>query len=323
MPDSKPETGRAPAGVDRELIARMVGRLGDRQTVEHKAGALAAALCEPLAEAIREAAGRTAAVSRNTIETGMRSDFEKKGIGKLISCAASIQGWCYDFALATEPRLAIAFADSLLGGGSDNIAKRPLSAVELDISIVLFEQVVSVLKRLVGADSATASTGSPAMAARREDEDEVPDVHAVLVTLQVAVGQTVAPLTLLLPQAAVLKTDIVPPEPEAVQPAPKVPDWTERLSRQVSRSDVMLKAHIRLERATLRAVSELKAGDVLAFADGHDVRVRLEANGRQLGWCELGRSGNRYMLRLRPAESPEDEFWRDMMGPSPAGPAQA
>lgn len=310
MPAPKQAAGGAAAGIDAELIARMTGRLGDRQTVEQKAGTLAAALCGPLAEAIRETTGLAVAISRNTVETGMRSGFEKKGFGKLVSCPASIQGWCFDFALTTSPELAIAFAESLLGGGADAVAKRPLSAVELDISIVLFEQVVSALKRLVGADTAAASTGAPSMAAPREEEDEAPDVHAVLVTLQVAIGRTVAPLSLLLPQAAVLKTDIVLPEPEAARPVHKVSDWTDRLSRQVSRSDVTLKAHIRLEPTTLGGIARLRPGDVLAFAGDREVSVRLEANGREVGWCELGRSGSRYMLRLKPAESLEDELLR-------------
>ncbi|HET7412691.1 MAG TPA: FliM/FliN family flagellar motor switch protein [Pararhizobium sp.] len=312
MAGKKPETGGKRAGADQTLVARMIGRLGDQQTVEQKAGALAAALCEPLAEAIRDTTGLAVSISRGPIETGLRSEFEAKGIGKLVRCPASIQGWCYDFSLATDARLAIAFAESLLGGGDGDVAERPLSMVELDISIVLFEETVAVLKRIAGAASAIASTGAPAVAAPRGEDDETPDVHAVVVTLQVNLGRITAPLALLLPQAAVLKTEIATPEPEASGPRPKAPEWTERLSRQVSSSDVTLKGHISLERTTLGAIARLQPGDVLAFADTHDVEVRLEANGRQLGWCELGRSGNQYMLRLKPAESLEDELMRGM-----------
>ena len=124
-----------------------------------------------------------------------------------------------------------------------------------------------------------------------------------MITLQVAFGGLSAPLRILLPQEAVLKATIVLPKPEGAA-ASDPPEWAESLTRQVRRSNVTLRARISLAPMTLGDIVRMKPGDVLPFADGHDVDVRLDANGRDLARCELGRSGSRYMLRLRPAGEP-------------------
>lgn len=300
----------SPQGLDKTLLARMIGRAGDPRTIRQKAATLAAALCGPLAERLGKVVGTEIGVDQPEVELGLHSALARKLDAGDLRCRAGIKDWCGDLELCTTAGMAIAFADRMLGGDGDGAVDRPLSPIEQDVSVVFFEQFLDALKTTVGKADSEASTGRPAAGAAMEDEEA--DNHFVMVVLQIAFGETHGPIRLLLPQETVLKTEIVlPEEPAAAEP--DVPrEWRERLNRQVSRSDVKLTGHIRLAPLTLGDLARLEPGDVLPFADEGDVSVRLEANGRELGWCDLGRSGNRYMLRLKPAGSLEAEIAHDL-----------
>lgn len=300
------------AGIDKDLLARMIGRAGDPRTIRAKAAELAGAVCGPLEAALLDAAGLAASVSCEDVELGVRSALEAKVAETDVRCPAAIRDWCHHFSMSTSTAMAVAFAESLLGGSDGKGEQRPLSPVELDVSIMLFEQFLDVLKRVADAGEAVATTGAPTASAPDHDDDDLPDVHSVMMTFRVTFGDTEEPLRLLLPQQTMLKTRIVLPEPESTTARQVPPEWAERLKRQVARSDVTLRAQIRLLPMTLGDLARLSPGDVLPFADEHDVEVRLDANGRDLARCELGRSGSRYMLRLKPEVSLEAELMRDM-----------
>ncbi len=310
MADPETTDRTAPNGIDETLLARMTGKAGDPATIRQKASDLAAALCGPLEASMAETAGLSATVVPGDVDLARRSALEATIGESDVRCPASIRPWCRDVSMSTGAAMAIAFAGSLLGGSEAETADRPLSPVELDISIMLFEQLLDALKRVLGLGEAVAAAGAPVAAPPAED-DERPDAHAVMITLQVTFGGLSAPLRILLPQEAVLKATIVLPKPEGAA-ASDPPEWAESLTRQVRRSNVTLRARISLAQMTLGDIVRMKPGDVLPFADGRDVDVRLDANGRDLARCELGRSGSRYMLRLRPAASLGAELMRDM-----------
>lgn len=299
------------SGIDETLLARMTGRAGDPDMVRGKAAELAGAVCEPLEQAL-SSAGLAATVTFRNVDLGLRTALEATVPEVDVRCPAAIGTWCPQFTLSTSAAMAIVFAESLLGGGSGEAdAERPLSTVELDISVMLFEQLLDVVKRVAGLGAARATAGRPVAAAPGEDEER-PDVHSAMITLEVRFGQAAAPLRLLLPQETILRTVVVSPAPEHAAATPAPPEWAERLTQQVRRSNVVLRARIRLAPMTLGDILRLQPGDTLAFADARNVDVRLDANGRHLARCELGRSGSRYMLRLKPGESLEAELVRNM-----------
>ena len=89
----------------------------------------------------------------------------------------------------------------------------------------------------------------------------------------------------------------------------KKTEWAEKLSKKVYSSDIMLQANIGLERLKLDEISRLQVGDVLRFGEEGEPTVVLQANGRELYNCALGKSGNKYMVRV---ECPfGDEDWKD------------
>ena len=91
-------------------------------------------------------------------------------------------------------------------------------------------------------------------------------------------------------------------------------EWSEQLGEQVRRSKVTLEARIRLEAQTLDTISRLQAGDIIPFNEASDVRVELNANGRNLYVCEFGRSGARYTVRVKDTYGSEDDLLQHIIG---------
>lgn len=309
MNDTAPSASPTSSGIDATLLARMTGRLGDRQTVEQIAGTIAAALCDPLQDALQRLAGCGVTATRSRIDLGLRSDLERSIGNASVRSAAAIKGWCHEIAIAADGALAIGFAEALLGGAEpETAAVRAPSAIELDVSIVLFEQILGALKGILGIPDAIATTDQPSIGADVADDAEGPGAHGVLMTLAITIGRLEAELHIILPQVTVTKTRVAAPKPADRATSNRQPEWAEQLKNQIVRSDVLLKARIHLAPMTLGAFSQLRPGDVLAFADEKEVEVDLDANGKPIYRCELGRSGNRYMVRLKAAQSLEADL---------------
>lgn len=314
MDADDPDMATASPAMDPVLLARMTGRLGDARTIERKAAELAGAMCEPLERLLAETAGMKVTIERDSVALGMRRAFEEAEGTQVVRSSASIHGWCSGFSIATSTTLAVAFVESLLGGSQNDASDRALTPVERDVSSLLFERILSVFREAAGATEGKGATDAPRLAADAEDEeDERPDVHSVRIALKVSFDARSEPIAIVLPQTAVMKVEVVLANHQQDDAPDAPPEWVERLSRQVSRSDVRLRAHVRLEPLTLDVISRLEAGDILTFADAGDINVHLQANGRDLASCELGRSGSRYMLRLKAPERLEDELLRDLM----------
>jgi len=305
-----PGPSSSPESFDETLLARMTGRLGDRQTVEQIAASLATALCEPLQGALHRLSATPVTATRGRIALGLRSDLERSIDQTSVRCSAAVKGWCQDILIAADAPFAIAFAESLLGGAADSDASatRAPTEIELDVSIVLFEQAVTALSNVVAAADAIATTGQPFVGAEVEADDEGSAAHAVLVTLDMTLDDHSAQMHLLLPQTTVTKSKITAVRPSETAATSRQPEWAEKLKDQVARSDVTLKARIRLAPLTLGSLSRLRPGDVLAFADEKEVEVDLDANGMHIYRCELGRSGDRYTVRLKAAQSLEADL---------------
>ena len=117
---------------------------------------------------------------------------------------------------------------------------------------------------------------------------------------------------MIVPQSVLLKTRIVSPDRAGGNQKMKT-EWTEHLEEQVRRSAVTLEARIRLESLTLNTISRLQPGDVIPFHDGQDVRVEVNANGRDLYVCEFGRAGSKYTVRIKDTHGSEQDILRHIM----------
>ncbi len=299
-------------GFDPDLLDRMIGAKGNGADIETKSEALLNALCPILSAAFMTATGVTIDARPGEIQMGRRRELLSELSGDTVYCEATIANWSTEISSLCGTKLIIGMVECLLGGSDPDqldIASRPLSGIELDMSLVVFEQLNDSLRNLVSAKhDARARAQNPQPDYPEEDDDPIPDFHAVALTLDVEFGAVAAPLTLILPQAVLLKTTINPAKLDK-QFDPNKGAWTERLSDRVSKSQISLQAAVALQSLELGEVSRLQPGDLIAFAHNGDIEVTLSANGTPLYTCALGRAGSRYMVKVEGQAGP-DENWK-------------
>ena len=308
------ETDRPDAELqfDADLLDRMIGAKGAAADIETKCHALMNALGPALSASFEKATGVEIDARPGAVRQGRRRELLAELSGDTVFCEATIAGWSKEIASLCGTKLVIGMVECLLGGSDPDqldIAARPLSGIEMDMSLVVFEQLNDSLRGLVAAEPKTkTSVAKPQPSFPSEDDDPVPDFHAAALTLDIEFGAVAAPLTLILPQAVLLKTKIAASKP-ANKSGETAGDWAERLSDRVSRSEIALQAVVALEALPLGDISRLMPGDLLAFAQKGDIEVILNANGKPLYTCALGRAGARYMVKVEGSAGP-DENWK-------------
>ena len=179
---------------------------------------------------------------------------------------------------------------------------------------MMFDRVSSVLKTAVSGANGYEPFLGPAHNAetRKPAEEGAEDPFVAMVNMAVGIGPVLSTFHVVIPQNVLLKSSITAPKP-ANAPKTRV-EWSEQLGEQVRRSKVTLEARIRLEAQTLDTISRLQAGDIIPFNESGDVRVDVNANGRNLYVCEFGRSGARYTVRVKDTYGSEDELLQHIIG---------
>ena len=300
------------SAMDQTLLARMIGKAGDRRTLEGLGNALAECAGPMFESSAGDAIGFPIATEFEEFDVGTRSELVAGLDVNTYSAKAGIAGWCDSIILAGNNVFFMALLEGMLGGnlpdGAD-IEPRELSPIERDVSTVVFKQFAEAIKSVVESPPTGAVTIEP-MAEDTESADETGSIPSVLLKFVLTAGEMDSPLTVILPQRALLKATISEP---AEAPPPEQPEWMEQLSNQVTNSHVILEANIALSDSTLGEIARLQPGDVLPFADEGQVRTLLKASGKEIFWCEFGKAGNRYTVRVLEAHEQEQELIRELI----------
>ena len=297
---------------DRKLLARMTGALGDTKTIGKLCGELGQVFSEFLPDIFHNETGLDIEIGYAGFDTGLKSELIARLGNGVALCDTSLRNWCPDFTISCDSPVIITLMEVLLGAPPTAIEEpkpRTLSDIELDVATMVFEKIAEVLKSAVNAPGGFEPTlGRPYNATERPAADpDVADVYAACVNVTVGLGPVLSTFSIVLPQQALLKTTIV--FPKGVGQARKAKtEWGEQLEQQVRRSAVNLEARIKLESLTLKTISRLQPGDVIPFQDARDVRVEVNANGRELYLCEFGRSGAKYTVRIKDTHGSESDI---------------
>ncbi len=305
-------------GMDLALLAKLTGGLGDKKTVEKISAEFAQLYTEFLPDIFHSETGIKIGVSYVSCTSGLMNDLVGDlGDGFALS-DGSLRNWSPNFVLGCGNTFVIALMEMMLGAAPETILQpieRPLSDIELDLAVMVFEKIASVLRSGVNsAGGFEASLDRPYNAEDRAspDEFERPE-FGVAIRMAFELGKVTSEFALVIPQRAFLKTKVVMPKAKA-QPAKGQQEWTDRINDQVRRSHVTLEARIRLQKLTLGTISKLAKGDVIAFQDLNDVKVQVSANGKDMYSCEFGRSGERYTVRVKDNMSTDDEILQHLIG---------
>lgn len=309
-------TEKAP-GMDRALLAKLTGGLGDAKTLQRLCSDFGQLYIEFLPDVFHSETGLTIQIHYNGHESGLMTDLIAD-LGDNVSLTdGQLRNWSPNFVLACGNSFVITLMENLLGALPETIQEpieRPLSQIELDLAVMIFDKIANVLRSGVNAPGGFEPLLEKAHNAedrQKPDEDHV-DEYAVTIKLGVTLGTVTSEFYLVVPQKALLKTTVTIPKSKN-QAGKSKKEWQEQIAEQVRRSQVTLEARIRLESLTLSTVSRLIAGDVIAFRDKGDVMVDVSANGKNLYRCEFGRAGDRYTVRVKDNVSSEDEILKHLM----------
>lgn len=310
-------TVTAAPSMDPIVLARLTGKLGDQTTISKICANLGEVFGQFLPDMLESELGFEVAVSYAGFATGKHGELTEGLGGAMAFCDASLRDWCDRFTLICDSPMIITLVENMLGAISDSIEDpepRPLSKIELDVAAMMFDRVSSVLKTAVSGANGYEPFLGPAHNAetRKPIEDGVEDPFVAMVNMAVGIGPVLSTFHVVIPQSVLLKSSITAPKP-ANAPKTRV-EWSEQLGEQVRRSKVTLEARIRLEAQTLDTISRLQAGDIIPFNESGDVRVDVNANGRNLYVCEFGRSGARYTVRVKDTYGSEDELLQHIIG---------
>ncbi|ASY67721.1 FliM/FliN family flagellar motor switch protein [Sinorhizobium fredii] len=302
---------------DRKLLARMTGALGDDKTIGRTALELGHVFSERLPEMLKQETGRDIAIGYAGVKMGLRNELIADLGEAVLLSDVSLRNWCADFHIGCDSPVLIALVEALLGAEPTDIEEplpRALSKIEIDVAVPVFERIAEAVRMAVDvAGGFEPVVGRPHNGAERLPPDPaLEDVYAASIDMTFGLGPVLSTFSVIIPQSVLLKTQIVPPGNAGRNESMKT-DWSEQLEEQIRRSAVTLEARIQLESLTLDTISRLQPGDVIPFHDGQDVRVEVNANGRDLYVCEFGRSGSRYTVRVKDTHGSEQDILRHIM----------
>ncbi len=305
-------------GMDLALLAKLTGGLGDKRTVERISGDFAQLYSEFLPDVFHSETGIRIECSYAGCTSGLMEDLVADLGDNFVLTDGALRNWSPNFVLACGSSFIIALMELMLGAAPGNISQpedRPLSDIELDLAVMVFDRIASVLRSGVNAPGGfEANLERPYNAEDRPKADDLTRPEfGVAIRMTLGFGSIKSNFALVIPQRAFLKTKVEAPKAKN-QPAKTQQEWTDRVQDQVKRSQVTLDARIRLQNLTLGTISRLAAGDVIAFQDRGDVKVQVSANGRDMYSCEFGRAGEQYMVRVKDNISTDDEILQHLIG---------
>ena len=298
------------------LLAKLTGGLGDHQLVEKLCASLGQVYSEFLPDLIKSEIGLDVIVAYAGSKTGAMDELIA-GLGPNVALVTgSLRNWSPNFVLGCGAGFVLSLMERMLGAMPETIfqpALRPLSVMELDLAVMVFDKIANVMRSAVNAPGGF----EPYLEAphniedRRPPTEGQPDEYAAAIKMSIKLGAATSHFMLIVPQKVLLKTVITPPK--AKSPTVKSDAWTQQIAEQVHRSQVTIDARIRLESLTLKTISKLAAGDVIPFMDSGDVHVEVSANGKDLYVGEFGKSGENYVVRVKDTINSDDELLRHLL----------
>ncbi|AUX75244.1 MULTISPECIES: FliM/FliN family flagellar motor switch protein [Sinorhizobium] len=312
-----PSTASNVYAFDKRLLARMTGALGDDKTIGRIALDLGHVFSDRLPDLLKQETRHDIAIGYAGFKMGLRNELIAELGEAVLLSDVSLRNWCADFQIGCDSPVLITLVEALLGAEPTDIEEplpRALSKIEIDVAVPVFEAIAEVVRMAVNAPGGFEPVvDRPHNGAERLPPDPaIEDVYAASIDMTCGLGPVLSTFSVIVPQSVLLKTQIVPSRSAGQNDSMKT-DWSEQLEEQIRRSAVTLEARIQLENLTLDTISRLQPGDVIPFHDGQDVRVEVNANGRDLYVCEFGRSGARYTVRIKDTHGSEEDILRHIM----------
>jgi flagellar motor switch protein FliM len=304
--------------MESKLLSLLTGELGSQHKVAKISADIGHVLSTFLSDLIELETKLNFKFAYDGCVTGLKSELIHDLDEFQVLVDGELKNWSNDFTIACNSQVTTAMVECMLGGDPDAIVEpesRPASAIELEMAPMFINKIAQVLKSAVNAPgNYEPILTKPYNAENRpKPDDGYIDMYATSIRMKVEFGSMVSEFSIIVPQKALLKTDVKVPMP--AMSANRTPEgWAEKIQDKVRKSDVRVEARIHLTPLKLGTISRLQPGDVIPFLDSGDVSVEVSANGRELYRCEFGRSGEQYTVRVRDTAGTEKSLIQQLIG---------
>jgi flagellar motor switch protein FliM len=245
------------------------------------------------------------------IEGGTAGDLLAGERGSSAVALFEAPGWATRIVVSAQRTTVFSVVESLLGGDGAQPAhteERPLSKIEVRVAGVFF---ASIAKALTAAFAPVAPSAFNLVATADQPDFEriartEPMVAAKyrLEVCETAMGEVLVAVPSAALSALQKPLSRVPPK-DTLRPDP---GWTRQIEKEVNRASVTLVAVLDERPGTLGEITQFQVGEIIELKASPQSRVRVECNGDRLMWCDLGKSGGVYTLRVDAFVDREQEF---------------
>lgn len=152
-----------PKPMDHALLARLTGSLGDMKSVEKLCQDFGQLYSEFLPDVFHSETNLTIEVGYLGFKSGLMRDLIASLGDNFVLANTSLRNWSQNFVMACGNGFVITLMETLLGGMQEFIGepiKRPLSNIELDLAVMVFERIANVLRSGVNATGALSRFSS-------------------------------------------------------------------------------------------------------------------------------------------------------------------
>lgn len=244
--------------LDPVLFAKLTGGLGDQTTLARLGTAFGQVYAEFLPDIIKSETGLDVSVGYAGCRSGLMSELVAGIGGNCVLVNGSLRNWSQNFLLGCGAGFVMTLMEHMLGAQPETIDSpaRPLSVIELDLSIMVFDKIANVLRSAVNATGGFEPYLDPPynIEDRPKPVAGQTDDFAASIAMTISLGKTVSEIVVIVPQYELLRT--VVSAPRAKNPSSSTSAWAEQLNEQVRRSQVTLEARIRLQSLTLDTISD-------------------------------------------------------------------
>ncbi len=293
----------------RDAASLSVDQLPLLPVILDRAGAL-------VVERLRNLAPALPHITLNALNTGKMGDILDAYDMRAIAGIFHVPAWDNRVIVGFDRDFVFTVTEMLMGGdGSEPPLDevRNLSNIEVQICQFLFEQVGQTLQTAFAPVSETrfrferSETRMDFAGAGRRAHPAIV-ARFILQALNRGGEMFVA-----IPQAALSPLRQALSRVAAKETAPPDPAWTRKISDEVRRTEVTIRAVIRSTDYTLGDIANLKVGQVLKLQETTHSRIKVQSSEQPLFWAYLGQNGGFHTLRIDEPVDHEQEFINDVL----------
>lgn len=245
------------------------------------------------------------------LDSGRAADVFAADSGGRLTGMLHAAAWDAHLLVSLDRALIYAYVDVVFGGDGSQAPyaePRPLSRIEIRIAETLVTRLAGTLAAAFRPFAATTFALDGEMGRADLDRLGGPKARVAIARYRLAAGQGRGEFQLAIPDAVLTALKPAFARPPSVRPGTADPGWAQQIHGEINRTRLAMRAVLEDRPRPLAEVAALRVGQILPLAATPRSPVRVECNGEPLLWCEMGRSGGVYTLRVHGFVDREQEF---------------